>query len=560
MRSPRAIFLRSFQVFCLALIISDQAHAQHVRHSSDQQQSLLDRLGSLLSPLLPTHGRPDMPSKVDPNAEQGSSSSPSSLLWGQGSLEVVRTQALYATRPAAFGPHVTADEGQRGHLIPISSFWDPAKVGIKADNDERDIESIYGCPVKDGPGWKPQAEEQMSEEEDIEFWLTMAGIADENAGMGHFPSSATAQRPMSVDDSPPQRATSPAQMSSSSTPPKDWIALVSRGKCSFVAKVRLAQALGATAVVVGDRSPSDDNGGGDDESGGNWGGWSDDDDDYSDLPRLITMFAQGDTSDIRIPSTFISWRSFEDLKRLYHEDGKSGVEVILGRDDILFEWPLVNLALLLLLLPSLMTLSTVIIHRIRLIQRRRKERAPELVVLNLPSGVWTKGGLKLDGQSQTTSVKVNSPVGDVNKEHAEQSQPKDNTTSDDLELGLTEPTERTNLLTSEDPSGPSSSSTTAPESSRLYYSAEECPICLGTFSEGERVRLLPCQHLFHQDCVDEWLIKVKKFCPSCRRDITVPVPEVTAAQEREALGQEEELQPVQAPVVVLDDQNQHERV
>ncbi|XP_046546377.1 E3 ubiquitin-protein ligase Arkadia-like [Haliotis rubra] len=47
---------------------------------------------------------------------------------------------------------------------------------------------------------------------------------------------------------------------------------------------------------------------------------------------------------------------------------------------------------------------------------------------------------------------------------------------------------------------------------------EKCTICLCEFEEGEDVRRLPCMHLFHIECVDQWLSTNKK-CPICRVDI-----------------------------------------
>ncbi|XP_053282157.1 E3 ubiquitin-protein ligase Arkadia isoform X2 [Pleuronectes platessa] len=47
---------------------------------------------------------------------------------------------------------------------------------------------------------------------------------------------------------------------------------------------------------------------------------------------------------------------------------------------------------------------------------------------------------------------------------------------------------------------------------------EKCTICLSMLEEGEDVRRLPCMHLFHQLCVDQWLLTNKK-CPICRVDI-----------------------------------------
>ncbi|XP_029048446.1 uncharacterized protein LOC117601401 isoform X3 [Osmia lignaria lignaria] len=47
---------------------------------------------------------------------------------------------------------------------------------------------------------------------------------------------------------------------------------------------------------------------------------------------------------------------------------------------------------------------------------------------------------------------------------------------------------------------------------------EKCTICLSEFEDCESVRRLPCMHLFHIDCVDQWLWTNKR-CPICRVDI-----------------------------------------
>ena len=42
--------------------------------------------------------------------------------------------------------------------------------------------------------------------------------------------------------------------------------------------------------------------------------------------------------------------------------------------------------------------------------------------------------------------------------------------------------------------------------------------CILEFEEEEDVRRLPCMHLFHVPCVDQWL-GLNKRCPICRVDI-----------------------------------------
>ncbi|KAI5285054.1 hypothetical protein KEM52_002613 [Ascosphaera acerosa] len=46
-----------------------------------------------------------------------------------------------------------------------------------------------------------------------------------------------------------------------------------------------------------------------------------------------------------------------------------------------------------------------------------------------------------------------------------------------------------------------------------------CPICTEDFQKGETLRVLPCNHRFHADCVDPWLVNVSGTCPLCRVDL-----------------------------------------
>ncbi len=47
---------------------------------------------------------------------------------------------------------------------------------------------------------------------------------------------------------------------------------------------------------------------------------------------------------------------------------------------------------------------------------------------------------------------------------------------------------------------------------------ETCPICIVDFEDGDDVRVLPCEgkHVFHQTCVDPWLLELSSSCPICR--------------------------------------------
>ncbi|XP_074586382.1 E3 ubiquitin-protein ligase At1g63170-like [Curcuma longa] len=47
---------------------------------------------------------------------------------------------------------------------------------------------------------------------------------------------------------------------------------------------------------------------------------------------------------------------------------------------------------------------------------------------------------------------------------------------------------------------------------------QECCICLAQYGEREEVRQLPCQHLFHLNCVDQWL-RITSSCPLCKQEL-----------------------------------------
>ena len=56
----------------------------------------------------------------------------------------------------------------------------------------------------------------------------------------------------------------------------------------------------------------------------------------------------------------------------------------------------------------------------------------------------------------------------------------------------------------------------------------ECSICLTEVNEGQDTILLPCGHMFHDECVTKWL-KIHNTCPLCRFEL----PTDNADYERE---------------------------
>mmetsp|Transcript_97089 Transcript_97089/g.202831 ORF Transcript_97089/g.202831 Transcript_97089/m.202831 type:complete len:367 (-) Transcript_97089:156-1256(-) len=49
--------------------------------------------------------------------------------------------------------------------------------------------------------------------------------------------------------------------------------------------------------------------------------------------------------------------------------------------------------------------------------------------------------------------------------------------------------------------------------------SSECPICLDTLEAGKSAIRLPCSHLFHEDCIKDWLQKKSNACPVCRFEL-----------------------------------------
>src|SRR4029078_11743974 len=51
-----------------------------------------------------------------------------------------------------------------------------------------------------------------------------------------------------------------------------------------------------------------------------------------------------------------------------------------------------------------------------------------------------------------------------------------------------------------------------------------CSICLCSFEEGEQVKRVVCNHLFHHDCIMVWF-KNNSTCPICKSSLKIEVKE-----------------------------------
>jgi hypothetical protein len=57
------------------------------------------------------------------------------------------------------------------------------------------------------------------------------------------------------------------------------------------------------------------------------------------------------------------------------------------------------------------------------------------------------------------------------------------------------------------------------------HNSEEdpCSICYSGYELGESIKTLPCGHIYHVACIDEWL-HIRNICPMCRQPIDQEPP------------------------------------
>ena len=375
--------------------------------------------------------------------------------WSGNKILVPSLHQSYFTRPAAFGLRHVEDEGLWGTLIPIQTF-------LETNNNYGCIPEASSVHLTNKAHWEKSIEQ------------TVIGKRKNKH------------------------------------PPSDWIALIERGECSFERKVRLAQSMGAKAVVVGDYMEQDD--AGDPMNIRVW-----DDISQHDANMPLVMFPDGDASDISIPSCFVIRSSYLELMEFASSGVRVGPYLDAGLDDSIWE----DVGLLIFLLPSIFALSAILLQNAREAVKRFRQRASVYTIKSLPCYRWHSNG--------TWDRLLPSEVPDQEpKSYALWSMHLMDTAVLCIKrMFLRGSTEQESLIpdtegtiyetASHRQSGGAMSITNT--SNPRWYVQDDCPICLSNFEDGDRVRVLPCGHIFHQDEIDDWLTGTRRLCPTCKQDI-----------------------------------------
>ncbi|OXG36168.1 hypothetical protein C359_01562 [Cryptococcus neoformans Bt120] len=365
----------------------------------------------------------------------------------------------------------------------------------------------------------------------------------------HSPSELLACIPSSTIPRPPARPGKAEDVK---------IALIERGICDFATKVMAAQDRGAHAVIVGDAKAKS---GETDAEGRKREG-------------LITMFSPQDTDSLYIPAVFVSRASYLGLRDLLaNQTGSKSpgqglyIDISEGSDEGNALSGLLSFALL---MPTLFLLAMIGIHRFRVARQREADRAPAMVVLSLPERVWTPDIVWEKEDDSSEGPGSPSPEGgerslltDEQEVHDSQSDILNDPTDADPSRThpplpihpsiissppLLPPLTETNpsfsptlpahppLSSSTDNAGPSRNNKKHKRPARRYFSKDECAICMDAFEKGDIVRILPCGHVFHKEECDEWLMKWRKLCPTCRADVTLPQAKVKGSIMTPVIG------------------------
>lgn len=100
---------------------------------------------------------------------------------------------------------------------------------------------------------------------------------------------------------------------------------------------------------------------------------------------------------------------------------------------------------------------------------------------------------------------------------------------------------RERLLSSLSISGSSSSSGGSPRGPKGGGTLKTCVVCIEDYREGDKLRVLPCSHRFHKECIDQWISARPPLCPVCKWNAADPFPDTPEAEAAAAAAEQEAL-------------------
>jgi len=265
-------------------------------------------------------------------------------------------------------------------------------------------------------------------------------------------------------------------------PTGPWIALIARGSCHFVDKVITAQKANASAAIIFDNDPRPEN-----------------------VPIMCAN--TGDDADVAIPALAVSFADGQKLANHPNENAHlSKFEPYPNArcgQYFPFQWTALTVviiagAMLALCMGTLMAA----------IRRRRTGTLTFLEPLDAVLGRDPPQPIMNLTDVDELPSKIYIPLDESVSEGGD---------GDEAAEAAGAENQRSTSVSS---SGSGAGSGSECGAGLEYREEQTCSICLDDFKAGQKQRLLPCSHVFHASCVDEWLTTRRAVCPICKQDPT----------------------------------------